>query len=67
VYVNTAPFAEVVTVDEHTTLERNRTAAITNRTTDRARVLELERSEALLREQLREAHRIIQANNLIPS
>lgn len=67
VRLSTLPFNETITVEESLLMERARKAAIKNQTTDRAKVVALENTNTLLREQLNEAHRIIQANNLIPS
>lgn len=67
VRISTLPFNETITVDEHETMERARKAAVKNTTTDRAKVVALENANALLREQLNEAHRILQSNGLIPS
>lgn len=66
VLVHSAPATGVVTEDQHQLLETARNAAVTNRTTDRAKVLELQNQNDALHTKVALLEQILIANGLIP-
>lgn len=67
VHVSVAAMSGVVSPDEHEALEAARQAAIANRTTDRARVLELQQQNASLAQRLAILEQIVKDHGLIPA
>lgn len=66
VLTHIAPATGVVTQDQHTLLEAARLAAIVNRKTDRARVIELQNANDGLHVKIALLEQFLKDNNLIP-
>jgi len=67
VHLSVAPMQGTVSPEEHETLEAAREAAIENRTTDYARLLEAQQKITSLEQRLAIAETILKDNGLIPS
>ncbi len=67
VHLSLAPSTGVVTPEQHDALEAARMAAVANRTTDRARVLELTRVNQELSQRLAILEKIVKDYGLIPT
>lgn len=66
VHVNVAPTDDAMTVEEAEVAETNREAAVENRTTDRARLLDEQEKNAALTQRLAICEDILRQNGLIP-
>lgn len=66
IHESVAPMSGVVTPDDHESLEAARAAAIQNRTTDRARNIELTNQVLSLSQRLAILEQIVKDNNLLP-
>lgn len=67
VFVNVAPFNGVVSPTQHEVIEATRQQAITNRTTDRAKVLELQAKNEALEDRLTVLEQILRDEGVLPS
>lgn len=67
VNLHVAPSTGVITPEAHTTLETARQAAITNRTTDRAKIIELQNTVDKQKQQLAEYEKILRENGHLPA
>lgn len=65
-HIGVVPLTSVVTPEQHATNEAKREAAISNRTTDYARLVEEQRKNTLIQQRLTIAEKIIKDHNLIP-
>lgn len=66
VHLSVAPLSGVVSPEQHEILETARLAAIENRTTDHARVLELQTQNGSLNQTLAVYESILRSNGLLP-
>lgn len=66
VHLSVAPSDGVVSAEDHDVLEAARVAAITNRTTDYARVLELQQQNQTLMERITLLEQLVIDNGLLP-
>lgn len=66
VNVASMPLSDVVTPEQHENQEAARQAAIANRTTDYARVVELQGQNALLQQRITILEKIVKDNGLLP-
>lgn len=66
VLVHAAPATGVVTSDQHLALETARLAAVTNRTTDRAKLIELQNANDALHVKIALLEQFLMDNDLIP-
>lgn len=66
VHLSVAPMTDTVSPEQHEILETARAAAIENRTTSHAKVLELERTRSQLEQRLAIMEQILRDNELIP-
>lgn len=67
IHVGVAASSGVITPEQHETLETAREAAIVNRTTDRARLLEEQAKNTLLEQKIRLLEQILIDNDLLPT